>query len=507
MESKTEILALNHIYKIFGGNTALNNVSLNLYKGEVLSVVGENGAGKSTLMKIIAGAERPDSGTITLEGENIEFQSTLDALRKGISIIYQEPNIFSDLSVIENIFIGNEIKNGASLSWKKMYEETCKALEAVDVPIEVATQKMETLTIGTQQLVMIARCLQRQCKILILDEPTSILSHGESEKLYKIIERLTGSGVSVIYISHRIQEVLQLSDRIMILRDGVVTASDIKPQNTNESKIVEAMSGRSIDMNVYRQRDLSASKTIMEVERLSKDRMFQDINFSLKEGEILGFYGLVGSGRSEMARVIFGETKKDSGTIKYDGAVIENRSPGEAIARKLYYMPEDRGVQGLFSGHSVGENMSVSFLDLFKGRLQSINRKKENKAIDDNIKKYKIKTSGKGAEIMSLSGGNQQKVLFCRWLIDTPKVLILDEPTRGIDIATKMEIHEYIMDLAKSGVAVIVISSDMSEIMSVSDRLIVMYRGKIVSEFDRKDITEQGVLSAALGLVQEEAMP
>lgn len=504
MKSETEILALNHIYKIFGGNTALDNVSLNLYKGEVLSVVGENGAGKSTLMKIIAGAEKPDSGTIELEGQRVEFQSTLDALKKGISIIYQEPNIFHDLSVIENIFIGNEIKKGAGLSWKKMYEETCRALALVDVPPEIATKKMSSLTIGTQQLVMIARCLQRQCKILILDEPTSILSHGESEKLYKIIERLTDQGVSVIYISHRIQEVLRLSDRIMILRDGVVTASDIKPQNTNESKIVEAMSGRSVEMNVYCQRDLSDAKTILKVEHLSKDKMFQDISFELKEGEILGFYGLVGSGRSEMARVIFGETRKDSGIVTYDGVPVENHSPGEAIARKLYYMPEDRGVQGLFSGHSVGDNMSVSFLNLFKGPLQSIDRKKENEAIDSNIKQYKIKTAGKDAEIMSLSGGNQQKVLFCRWLISTPKVLILDEPTRGIDIATKMEIHEYIMDLAKSGVAIIVISSDMSEIMSVSDRLIVMYRGKVVSQLDRSEITEQNVLSAALGLAQEE---
>lgn len=500
MDITSNILKLESISKSFGVNRALINVSLSLKSGEVLSIVGENGAGKSTLMKIIAGALQPDTGTIELDGEQVRLQSPLAAVVRGISIVYQEPNVFPDLSVVENMFIGKEIKNRFGIvNWAEMYRQSVEALAMVDLPEETACMRMGELAIGTQQLVLIARGIRHNCKILILDEPTSILSHGESEKLFSIIADLKNKGVSILYISHRIPEVLRISNKIVVLRDGQVT-DELDPKEANEARIIAAMSGREINMNIFRKRNFEEKQPIIEVKNLTRKNIFQNVSFSVRPGEILGVYGLVGSGRSEMARAIFGEMTSDSGEILFERSLISNRTPKEAVNKKIYYMPEDRGSQGLFGIHPIKYNMSVSFLDHLSNRIGIVNRNREKSVVSDNIKKYSIKTSDQELSVTSLSGGGQQKVLFCRWLIEDPKLIILDEPTRGIDVATKAEIHNYIMQLGEQGVAVILISSDLPEIMMLSDNTMIMHKGIVKGYVTRNEMTEEIILRYALGL-------
>lgn len=496
------ILKAEGVSKSFGGVKALQNVSFELKKGEVLSVIGENGAGKSTLMKIIAGALKNDKGDIYFQGEKLDLRSPLDAVKKGISIVYQEPNIFADMSVLENIFMGNEVvSKNKTIQWTKMFEEAKEALKLVGLSGDILHLTMSELSIGNQQLVLIARGIYKKCKILILDEPTSILSHNESEKLFEIIADLKSRGVSIMYISHRIPEILRISDDIIVLRDGCLTGT-LLPKEATEETIITAMSGRKINMSVYEERSLG-EKAILEVKNLSYKSVFKDISFEVKPGQILGMYGLVGAGRSEIARAIFGETPAESGQILFEGEDISRISINEAIEKRIFYVPEDRGAQGLFDIHSVKDNMSVSFLDSLSGKSGIINKKKEKQVVQDNIDKYSIKLPNQFVSVNSLSGGGQQKVLFCRWLLEAPKVLILDEPTRGIDVMTKAEIHKYVIELAKEGVAVIVISSDLPEVMELSDNIITLYKGKITARFDRKTVTEEDILKNALNLNEE----
>lgn len=496
------ILKAEGVSKSFGGVKALQNVSFELKKGEVLSVIGENGAGKSTLMKIIAGALKNDKGDIYFQGKKLNLNSPLDAVKNGISIVYQEPNIFADMSVLENIFMGNEmVSKNKTIQWTKMYEEAKGALQMVGLSGDILHLTMSELSIGNQQLVLIARGIYKKCKILILDEPTSILSHNESEKLFEIIADLKSRGVSIMYISHRIPEILRISDDIIVLRDGCLTGT-LLPQNATEETIITAMSGRKINMSVYEKRTLG-EKAILEVKNLSYKSAFQDISFEVRPGQILGMYGLVGAGRSEVARAIFGETSAESGQIIFEGQDISKISINEAIEKRIFYVPEDRGAQGLFDIHPVRDNMSVSFLDSLSNKLGFINKKKEKQVVQDNIDKYSIKTPSQTISVNSLSGGGQQKVLFCRWLLQDPKVLILDEPTRGIDVMTKAEIHKYVIELAKAGVAVIVISSDLPEVMELSDNIITLYKGKVTARFDRDTVTEEDVLKNALNLKEE----
>ena len=494
------LLKLVSIEKSFGGIKALRNVSLDLDRGKVLSIVGENGAGKSTLMKIVAGAIQQDSGEIWMNGEKVFFQSPLDAMKKGISIVFQEPNIFSDLSVLENIFSGNELVNrSGSVDWKKMYDSGVSALRLVGLSEDVLSLSMSELSIGNQQLVLIARGIYKDCSVLILDEPTSILSHNESEKLFEIIAKLKSRGVSILYISHRIPEVLRISDNIIVMRDGQVTGS-VSPDQVDETKIVTAMSGRLIDTEVFVPRSYEEKPPILRVKDLCCGAEYQDICFELRPGEILGFYGLVGAGRSEIARAVFGYKKPEKGQVLLENEDITGLRIAEIVRRHIYYVPEDRGAQGLFQGHSVLENMSAPFLDKISDRFGLILKKEERKIVHENIEKYSIKTDSSDALINNLSGGSQQKVLFCRWLLNRPGVLILDEPTRGIDVMTKTEIHKFIMDLAMQEVAIILISSDLKEIIELSDRIIVFRKGKITGSFIHVAFKEREILAAALGL-------
>lgn len=493
------VLEAKEIDKSFGGNHALAKVSFQLKEGKILSVMGENGAGKSTLMKIIAGAYKNDSGELFFEGKKLVLNSPLDAASAGISIVYQEPNVFADMSVLENIFMGNEISTKKGICWNEMYAQAVEALKMVDLKEDILAKPMGQLSIGNQQLVLIARGVFRKCKVLILDEPTSILSYAESEKLFQIVAELKKSGVSILYISHRIPEILRISDDIIILRDGCVTGTMTIAEATEE-KVIEAMSGRKIDRNVYVKRDYEKNDVILKVEGLSYGSTYRDISFELKPGQVLGFYGLVGSGRSEMARAIFGETNAEKGKIVFKNEDISHISTQQAVAKRIFYVPEDRGTQGLFEAHDVRSNMSASFLDTLSNKIGVMNSRKEKEAVQNNIDKYSIKVESQEDLITMLSGGGQQKVLFCRWLLETPEVIILDEPTRGIDVATKTEIHRYIMGLAEQNVAVILISSDLPEIMALSDEVITMHTGRITAHFGREDATEKNILKYALDL-------
>lgn len=494
------ILKLESICKSFGGVQALSNVSLSLEKGQILSVVGENGAGKSTLMKIIAGALSADEGRIIFEGKPVVMSSPLDATRAGISIVYQEPNIFSDMSVLENFYSGIELVNRIGIiRWHEMHEEAGAVLKKVNLDPGILHLAMSELAIGTQQLVLIARGIFRNCKILILDEPTSILSHAESEKLFEIITALKDGGVSILYISHRIPEILRISDHIVVLRDGQV-ASRLKPSETNEQQIVTAMSGRDIDMNKYRSRNYLNNEIILQVESLANKNLYQNISFALRPGQILGMYGLIGSGRSEIARAIFGEMPAQSGQVFFMGRDVTNEKINSMIENGVFYLPEDRGSQGLFSGHSVLENMSVAFLDKLSNSLGFLRKKDEKQLVKSSIEQYSIKAKHMEDQINSLSGGSQQKVLFCRWLLEKPKALILDEPTRGIDVKTKTEIHQYIVELAFQNVAILLISSDLPEVMALADDLLIMHKGIIKKRYSRSEWSEENILKNALGL-------
>jgi ABC-type sugar transport system ATPase subunit len=495
-----EILRITSICKSFGGVIALSNVSLELEKGEILSVIGENGAGKSTLMKIIAGALNADSGEIIFEGRPLKMNSPLDAVKAGISIVYQEPNIFPDMSVLENFYSGIELVNsGGALRWKAMFDEAKASLAKVGLAPDILHLAMSELTIGNQQLVLIARGLFRQCKALILDEPTSILSYAESEKLFEIIGALKKQGVSILYISHRIPEILRISDDIIVLRDGHVTGH-LKPAETNEQQIIAVMSGRDVDQNIFRHRDFMQNEVILKVQSLEKQQVYGDINFELRPGQILGMYGLVGSGRSEIARAVFGELPAEKGRIVFKGRDVRGDTINDMMEKGIFYIPEDRGTQGLFFEHSICENMSAPFLDKFSGALGLLNEKEEKKMVQSSMERYTIKADRMEDAINSLSGGNQQKVLFCRWLLGSPHVLILDEPTRGIDVRTKNEIHQYIMELAVQNVAILLISSDLPEIMGLADDLLVMYKGTIKKQYSRAEMSEEGILKNALGL-------
>lgn len=495
------LLTLTDISKSFGGIKALQNVNMEVHKGEVLSIIGENGAGKSTLMKIIAGALQPDTGTIKIEDNETKINSTQDAIDNGISIVYQEPNIFAELTVLENLFIGEEVKTRlGGVDWAEMHKQAVEALKLVDLPVSILDEMMGDLSIGNQQLVLIARGLQRQSKLLILDEPTSILSQAESEKLFALIAELKEKNVSTLYISHRIPEILRISDKMIVLRDGQVTGTMLASKAT-ENKIIESMSGREINSDVYRSRDYSDKEPIIKVNNLNKSKMYSDISFDIRPGEILGVYGLVGSGRSEVARTIFGEIASEGGNIEFEGKSLVKHSTKNAVRKGIYYVPEDRGTQGNFALHSIKYNLSAVFLPLFSNKNGILNLKKEKKIIQENIEKYNVKTKNMDDLIVSLSGGNQQKVLLARWLINSPRVLILDEPTRGIDIGTKTEIHELIITLAESGVAVLLISSDLPEVMRLSDRVMTIHKGKITGVIDREELTEDRVLRTALGLL------
>jgi ABC-type sugar transport system ATPase subunit len=492
------ILECKDIVKSFGGVQALKKVSFSLRQGEVHALVGENGAGKSTLIKIISGALRLDRGEIFYLGKRVDINSPRVAQEIGISTVYQDPMVYPELSVLENIFLGREIldKRG-NIDWKKEEERTRELFLSLDISSDFLNGPIGKLTLGLQQLALIAKALVYESKVMIFDEPTAILAEHETERLFNIISRLKERAVGILYISHRLEEIFAIADYVTVLRDGEIVGNFPISEVTRD-KIVELMAGRLLTEGIEHI-EIKREKPILSVKNLTKKGRFYDIFFDAYPGEILCFYGLVGSGRSDVAQAIFGIDRYDSGEIVYQGKKIQISLPGEAMDLNIAYLPEDKKAQGLFLSLSVSYNISVSILKSILRLFNFVNIDKEREISKRYVSELSIKTPSIDTKVYSLSGGNQQKVVLAKWLAVNPKLFILDEPTHGIDVATKSEVHQTISKLAKQGVNVIVISSEIPEVIKLADRVIVMHEGKITGVFKNREITQENLIRAATG--------
>lgn len=495
----SELFRLEKLCKAFPGVKALNDVSFSIEKGEVLALMGENGAGKSTLIKILAGAYRMDSGEIFCEGKKVQINDRNDSTKLGISIIFQELNLFSNLSVAENIFVNREFrKAGFIYDREKTNSEAKLLLERVGLNCSPDT-KLGKLSVSQRQMVEIAKALSADVRLIIMDEPTSSLTDTEVDKLFDIINNLKKRGVSILFVSHKINEVRRIADRVHILRDGEYIAT-LKKEEITEEAIIKSMVGRTLE-NIFVKQYAEIGEIALEVRNLCTKNSLKNISFNVRKGEIVGFAGLVGAGRSEVMRAVFGLDAISEGEILIDGKPVRINSPSDAIKHGLGLVPEDRKHDGLILGMSVMKNGSIVMLDkLSKHGL--INDALEYETIESYVEKLSIKTPSMEKEVKDLSGGNQQKVVVAKWLANNPQILIVDEPTRGIDVAAKKEIHNLISNLAKSGVAIIMISSEMPEVLGMCDRIYVMHEGRIRSELCREEATQEKIMKVIL---QEDA--
>ena len=495
----SELFRLEKLCKVFPGVKALNDVSFSIEKGEVLALMGENGAGKSTLIKILAGAYRMDSGEIFCEGKKVQINDRNDSTKLGISIIFQELNLFSNLSVAENIFVNREFrKAGFIYDREKTNSEAKLLLERVGLNCSPDT-KLGKLSVSQRQMVEIAKALSADVRLIIMDEPTSSLTDTEVDKLFDIINNLKKRGVSILFVSHKINEVRRIADRVHILRDGEYIAT-LKKEEITEEAIIKSMVGRTLE-NIFVKQYAEIGEIALEVRNLCTKNFLKNISFNVRKGEIVGFAGLVGAGRSEVMRAVFGLDAISEGEILIDGKPVRINSPSDAIKHGLGLVPEDRKHDGLILGMSVMKNGSIVMLDkLSKHGL--INDALEYETIESYVEKLSIKTPSMEKEVKDLSGGNQQKVVVAKWLANNPQILIVDEPTRGIDVAAKKEIHNLISNLAKSGVAIIMISSEMPEVLGMCDRIYVMHEGRIRSELCREEATQEKIMKVIL---QEDA--
>jgi ribose transport system ATP-binding protein len=494
---------MSGIRKQYPGVLALQDVSFELRAGEVHCLLGENGAGKSTLMKILSGAIRKDGGKISIDGTEIDISSPSDARKHGIGMIYQDFKLVPELSVAENIFLGNEPKKSGSpfIDYPVMHASAKRVLETLGESIPTSVP-VRTLSIAQRQMVEIAKALSKKVRILAMDEPTAPLTDNEMKNLFKVIRVLKSEGVGIIYISHRLEEIFEIGDRITVLRDGTFIYSCAVAEADKRS-LVRWMVGRELEQE-YPKIEVEKGKEILRVENLNSG-MLKDINFSLYRGEVLGFAGLVGAGRSELARVIFGADPKESGKIVLEGKEISPKSPREAIDNGIGLLTEDRNAYGLIMQMGVRENVTLSNLnELVKGLF--IDRSKEVSVAEQYINDLRIKTPGMEQHVEHLSGGNRQKVVLARWLFTKSKVLIFDEPTAGIDVGVKYEIYQLINRLAKEGVGIIVISSDLPELLGVSDRIMVMCEGRIMGSLKRSEATQERVMMMATGEKAESAL-
>ncbi len=491
------ILLMKNIEKYFKGVHALKNFSFDLRKGEVHSLVGENGAGKSTLMKILSGIHKKDGGVIEYFGKPLEIKEPKDAQEQGISIVHQELNLMNHLTVAQNIYIGQESRKFMNLFLddEKMNNKSAEIFKKMNVDIS-PKDKISKLSVGKQQLVEIAKSLTHDSKILILDEPTAALTDTESKELFRIIRDLKEQGASIVYISHRLDELFLISDRVTIIRDGeYVATKNIK--DTNKNEIVNMMVGRVIYEDPKSESTVKAdAKVVLDVKNLSIGEAVRDASFSLYEGEVLGFAGLMGAGRTETARAIFGADKKDGGNIYIDGKPVNINSPVDAIANGIGYLSEDRKEYGLALELSISSNMLLGNYDKFSNGV-FVDDNGIKKTVEEQVQSLKIKTPSIMQLVKNLSGGNQQKVIIANWLIKECRILIFDEPTRGIDVGAKSEIYKLINDLASLGKSIIMISSDLVEILRMSDRIIIMSEGKTTGVLDIKEASQESIMQYA----------
>lgn len=496
------VLEARGITKTFPGVKALDAVEFTLVEGEVHALVGENGAGKSTLMHILGGIYQPDSGEIKINGQPVKFHSPHDANLKGISVVFQELSLVPNLSIAENIFANRQpVTAGNFVKWDQLYADTKKLLELFGEEHLDPKTPVKNLSVATQQVVEILKAMSYQSRIIILDEPTSSLTKFETEKLFYNIKQLKKKGISFIYISHHLNEIFEIADKVTVFRDGKYIATD-KVSSLTEDKIVSLMVGREL-LNMYGHRGDNEvpGEVFFKVENITRKGAFKDISFELRKGEILGFAGLVGAGRTEVGRAIFGAEPIDSGKIYLNGKQIDHRSPMDAIQNKIGYLTEDRKQQGLFLDKDIRSNCIAPSLTDFTGRfLDFLDEGKITGFAEECKSIFRIVTPNVFRKVRNLSGGNQQKVLLSMWMGIKPDLLIVDEPTRGVDVGAKSEIYTLLRQLAASGVGIIVISSDLPEVLGISDRILVMREGVLVGEMPREKATEENVIACATGV-------
>lgn len=489
------MLELTHVGKEFPGVKALDDVCLYVGKGEIHALIGENGAGKSTLMKILSGAYKKDSGTICFKGKEVTIDSPAASEKLGIAIIYQELNLINGLTVAENIYLSKQPKKNGIISWSKMFRDAGELLSGMGVNIN-ARAKVSDLSIAQKQLVEIAKAIACSAQLVIMDEPTSSLTSGETAILMNVMRRLRDGGNSVIFISHRLDEIFQICDKLSVLRDGrYIGTKDVG--KTNKAELISMMIGRELTRQ-YPARHGETGDVCLKVENLSDGRKIKNVSFEARRGEVLGFAGLVGSGRTETMRLIFGADRKKSGTIVLNGSEIKISSPIDGIKRRLGFVTENRKEEGLFLGFSCKFNATaVAMKKLIKYGI--IRSAIEDTAAEDYVKQLNIVTPSTAQKVSLLSGGNQQKIVLAKWLYSDAEIMILDEPTRGIDVGAKYEIYEIIGKLAQMGKAVIVISSEMEEILGISDRIIVMRNGEVAGEVNKDEFSQEKISSYAIG--------
>lgn len=510
------LLQVDGLSKSFGPTVALSDVSVSLAAGTGLAVVGENGAGKSTLMKILAGVHRPDSGSMTFRGKPFAPHQPLDATNAGIVTVYQEPVFLPALSVTENLFAGREHRTRfGSLAWDAMHRDARQLLERFGLDPGLASREMQQLTVAQQQLTLVARAFHHEADLLILDEPTSALSDVEADRLFTSVREWQDDGGAVLYITHRLRELPEVCQRIAVLRDGqLVGVHDVEdPFEPVRSRVVREMSQREGQPRADRTADVATTGTTsskpgqvrLQVSGLTRAGEFEDVDLELRDGEVRGIYGLVGAGRSELALTLYGERQPERGEIRIDGEPVTFKGPREAKRQGLMYLPEDRGREGLYSFMSVRANLSSAQLDQLRGRGPLLDVGKERDLADRYIDELSIRTAGRDANIMTLSGGSQQKVLLGRVLSVEPSILLLDEPTRGVDVGTKQEFYARIRALAAEGLAVLVVSSELNDLLAVADVVDVMRSGRIIHQvtIGDEDVSHE-IVSAAIGADEDE---
>lgn len=488
-------IEMKDIYKSFGKNNVLKGVDFTLNDGEIHALVGENGAGKSTLMNILSGVLSKDKGEILIDGKEVDISDTNVAKKYGISFIHQELSDWPELTVMDNIFMNNEIKNGIFLDKAKMRKKCIELLERFDLDINPKT-KVSELSVGQRQMMEIAKANLNKVNVLILDEPTSALTNNEIDKLFKLIKRLRDKNVSMIYISHRMEEIFSLTNKITVMRDGK-SVSVMDTNKTDEREVVSYMVGRDIG-DFYPEMDAEISDVKIELKNFNREGFFKDINIKAKKGEVLGISGLMGAGRTEIMRSVFGLDPKDSGEVFIDGKKIEIKNPADAIKNKIGFVTENRQEEGLILDESIRENISLLNFDKFS-KNSFIDKAKEKNLSDNLVDSFKVKTQSSESKISDLSGGNQQKVVFAKWYAIGPEILILDEPTKGVDVGAKREIYDLIKDLTKKAVSIILISSDLPELISLSNRIYVIHEGKIQGELLKKDASQEKIMTLATG--------
>ena len=489
------ILTMKGIDKSFPGVHALDHVDLEVRKGEVHALMGENGAGKSTLMKVLTGIYHKDSGTITYEGKEVEFSNPREAQDAGIVIVHQELNMMGHLTVAQNIFIGREFMKGKFIDDKKMNEEARKLFDQLGIDID-PTETMSRLTVGKQQMCEIAKAISHEAKVIIFDEPSAALTEAEIEELFKIIRDLRAKQMGIVYISHRMDEIKVITDRVTVMRDGGYVGTLITKDCTKDD-IINMMVGRVIYEDPKTESAVSPdAPVVLKVEHLNAGRMVKDVSFELRKGEILGFSGLMGAGRTETMRALFGADPKQSGDIYVNGKKVDIKSPQDAVKCGIGYLSEDRKRFGIVVDKTVAENSTMASLEYYMKGL-FINKKKENEAAQKYVDLLKTKTPGVDQLVVNLSGGNQQKVVIAKWLIRNCDILIFDEPTRGIDVGAKSEIYQLMSELAAEGKSIIMISSEMTEILRMSDRIVVMCEGRKTGELSIEEATQERIMHAA----------